>query len=144
MTIARRTLLVMGISALWAVQLSADDTAAQHYQQGLAYERLGRYEQAYTELQLAYALDQNNSALALALGIVASRLGSMDTALRSLERSISVNPSSVASYYHLALVYEKIGTRDRALDAWHRFLALSQDDTLKVVAKKHIQYLETP
>ncbi len=140
--VLRSTLFTLLFSALplaWAA-----DSAAQHYQTGLAYERLGRYNEAYTELQLAYALDQNNAELALALGLVASRMGNLEVALRALERSISVNPSSVASYYHLALIYEKNGSKDRALDAWHRFLSLSQDESLKAVAKKHIQYLEIP
>jgi tetratricopeptide (TPR) repeat protein len=121
-----------------------NNSAAKHYQTGLTYERLGRYEEAYTELQLAYALDQQNAQVALALGIVASRLGRMDVALRALEHSIAVDSNSVASYYHLALIYEKNGAKDRALDAWHRFLSLSQDELLKNVARKHIQYLGQP
>ncbi len=119
----------------------ADDSPAQHYQSGLTYERLGRYDEAYTELQVAFALTPNDAQVALALGIVASRLGRMDVALRALEQSVASNASSVASYYHLALVYEKNGANERALDAWHRFVSLSQDETLKEVAKKHIQYL---
>ena len=58
----------------WRVRL-AEAPGDQHFQAGLAYERLGRYDDAYTELQLAFALDQDNAELALALGIVASRLG---------------------------------------------------------------------
>lgn len=124
-----------------SLTLYADDSAAQHYQSGLTYERLGRYEEAYTELQVASALAPSDSQAALALGIVASRLGRMEVALRALEQSIATNSGSVASYYHLALVYEKNGSKDRALDAWHRFITLSQDESLKVIAKKHIEYL---
>jgi len=108
----------------------------------MAYERLGRYDEAYTELQLAFALDPDNAQNAVALGIVACRLGRIEIAQRALERAIAVNSSSIAAYYHVALIYEKNGVSARALDAWHRFLALTQDDTLKMVAKKHIQYLE--
>ena len=122
----------------------AEGPAATHYQTGLAYERLGRYEEAYTELQLAFALDQNNTELALALGVVASRLGRLEAAQRALERSLSLDSNSVASYYQLALLYEKKGVTDRARDAWQRFLSLSQDDPLKEVARRHLQYLEAP
>jgi tetratricopeptide (TPR) repeat protein len=121
----------------------ADGPAAQHFQAGLAYERLGRYDEAYTELQLAFALDQNDAPMAVALGVVACRLGRWEVAQRALERSISVDSSSVASYFHLALIYERNGMTDRALDAWHRFSSLSQDESLQSVAKKHIQYLES-
>jgi tetratricopeptide (TPR) repeat protein len=126
------------------VAAEAPRTAAEHYQQGLAYERLGRYEESYTELQVALALDPNNVSAAVALGIVASRLGRYETAQRALEQSIALDANSVASYYHLALLYEKNGTTERALDAWHRFVALSQDEMLKAVAQKHIQHLENP
>jgi tetratricopeptide (TPR) repeat protein len=126
------------------VQGEAPSSAAQHYQTGLAYERLGRYEEAYTELQLAFALDPDNTSGAVALGVVASRLGRFDIAQRTLERSVALDANSVASYYHLALLYEKKGMTDRALDAWHRFVSLSQDEQLKTVAQKHIQHLENP
>lgn len=136
----KRFILIALLCSPFAI-LAAEQTAAQHYQTGLTYERLGRYDEAYTELQVAYALDPQNPQLALALGIVASRLGRLEVSLRALEQSIALDPSSVASYYHLALLYEKNGAKDRALDAWHRFLSLSQDEILKQVAKKHIQYL---
>jgi len=121
----------------------ADGPASQHFQTGLAYERLGRYEEAYTELQLAFALDQDDAPMAVALGVVACRLSRWDVAQRAFERSVSVDSGSVASYYHLALIYEKNNQTDRALDAWHRFSSLNQDDVLKGIAQKHIQYLET-
>ena len=134
--------LLFSLFFLFLSPVLADGPATQHFQTGLAYERLGRYDEAYTELQLAFALNPNDAQMALALGIVACRLGRLEAAQRALERSISVDSSSIASYYHLALLYEKNGTTDRALDAWHRFLSLSQDETLKSIAKKHIQYLE--
>ncbi len=122
--------------------LYAEDLGAQHFQTGLAYERLGRYDEAYTELQLAFALNQDDVQMAVALGVVACRLGRIDVAQRALERSIAVDSNSVASYYHLALIYEKQGITDRALDAWHRFSSLTQDERLKGVAQKHIQVLD--
>jgi tetratricopeptide (TPR) repeat protein len=121
----------------------SEESASQHYQTGLAYERLGQYDQAYTELQLASALDPVNGTADVALGIVACRIGSLDVAQRALEHSIAVDANSVASYYQLALLYEKKNKSDRALDAWHRFYSLSQDETLKTLAQKHIQFLES-
>jgi tetratricopeptide (TPR) repeat protein len=134
--------LICSLCALLCSTLWADGPATQHYQTGLAYERLGRYDEAYTELQLAFALNPDDGPTALALGVVASRLGRLDLARRALERSISVDSGSIASYFLLGLLYEKNGTTDRALDAWHRFVSLSQDEALKLIAKKHIQYLE--
>jgi Flp pilus assembly protein TadD len=130
------TLCILTCGSLWA-----ESAGAQHFQTGLAYERLGRYDEAYTELQLGFALDPDNTSNAVALGVVACRLGRIEVAQRALERSIAVDSNSIASYY-LALIYEKNGTIDRALDTWHRFLSLNQDETLKIIAKKHIQNLE--
>src|ERR1700683_5143231 len=123
---------------------SADpsDIALTHFQSGLAYERLGRYDDSYTELQLAENLEQDNPQMALALGVVANRLGRYDEALRALEHSIALDANSTASYFELALLYEKKGLSDRALESWHRFAQLSQDEPLKTMAKKHIDYLE--
>jgi len=120
------------------------ESAAQHYQSGLAYERLGRLNEAYTELQLACALDADDARLALALGVVALRLKQYDVAQRTLEHSIILDSNSTASYYELAYLYEKQNAVDRALDSWNRFLALNQDDLLKLEAQKHIRLLEAP
>src|SRR5688572_8712587 len=118
--------LICSLLALLCTSLQAESAATQHFQTGLAYERLGRLEEAYTALQLAFALEPQNARIDVALGVVASRLGRLDVAQRALEKSISVEPDSVASYFHLALVYEKNGAFERALDAWHRFSALNQ------------------
>lgn len=133
-------LALLPLSAAWAADPSS--LAASHYQTGLAYERLGRIQEAYTELQLAENLDASNPQMALALGIVASRLGRYDVALRALEHSIAVEANSCASYYELALVYEQKKNTDRALESWHRFLQLNQDAQLKTEAQKHIDHLE--
>ena len=131
-------LLLLLIHPIFAHDLPSDP----HFRAGLAYERLGRYDEAYTELQVAFALDQDRSSVALALALVACRLGRLDVAQRALERSISLDSNSVASYFELGLLYEKKNMEVRALDAWHRFLTLSQDDQLKALARRHIQYLE--
>jgi len=121
----------------------ADTPGATHFQSGLAYERLGRYDESYTELQLAFALDQDAADVAVALGVVAGRLGRLDVAERALERSIALDSNAVASYFLLGLLYEKESKPDRARDAWQRFLSLNQDEQLKTIAQKHIQTLET-
>ena len=121
---------------------SPEETAETHYQTGLAYERLGRTEEAYTELQLACALDDNDGAFATALGVVACRLGRFAEAQRALEHSIVLDAGSIASYYHLALLYEKQGQWDRAMDSWHRFTQLNQNEELKLIARRHIENLQ--
>jgi len=120
----------------------AADLAAQHFQQGLAYERLGRIPAAYTELQLASTLGPQDAQIALALGIVAARLGRIDAAQRALEQSMTLDSGSVASYFELALIYESKSLKERALDCWHRFQGLSQDELLKQMAQKHIRHLD--
>src|SRR4051794_9675416 len=56
-----RSAIVIAV-LLFPTLLSAEEnTAAQHYQSGLAYERLGRLDESYTELQLASNLDNGNS-----------------------------------------------------------------------------------
>jgi len=116
--------------------------AAMRYQTGLAYERLGRLEESYPELQLACNLAPDNSQMSLALGIVACRLARYDEGRRALEHSIALDASSTASYYQLALLYETKGLADRAIESWQRFLQLSQDALLKDEAEKHIRYLQ--
>ena len=137
------TLLVFAGTGVEALS-EAQESAQRHYQQGLAYERLGRLQEAYSELQLASALDSNSASMFLALGVVAMRLDKTGEALRALERSIVLDANSAASYYHLALIYEKKNQRERALESWHRFLPLTADEELKNVAQRHIQHLEVP
>ncbi len=118
------------------------EMAAAHYQEGLAYERLGRLDPAYTKLQLACVLQPQDPKMALALGVVALRLGKDEMAQRSLENSITYDANSIASYYVLALLYEKQKSWNRAIDSWNRFLELNRDDALKIEAQKHIRNLE--
>ena len=137
--------LIGHCALLSSAVLAADstETAASHYQSGLAYERLGRLQEAYTQLQLACVLDANDARIALALGVVALRLGRDQAAQRSLEQSIALDANSAASYYPLALLYEKQKNIDRAIDSWNRFLEINPDEMLKLEARKHIHYLET-
>lgn len=134
--------IVLATASAWAAEPA--EKAKQHYLQGLAYERLGRLPQAYTELQLASTLVPADVQTSVALGIVATRLGRYEVAQRALEASIAADANSVASYFHLALLYELKDQPDRAGDAWHRFAALTQDPVLKSMAQKHIQRLENP
>lgn len=135
--------LIASPAWLGAEDAPSAETSAQHFQAGLAYERLGRLQDAYTELQLACALDDQDVSKALALGVVALRLGRDDVAQRALEHSIALDANSVASYYELALLYEKQKANDRATDSWNRFLELVTDERLKIEARKHLRYLES-
>jgi tetratricopeptide (TPR) repeat protein len=119
-------------------------TADQHFNTGLAYERLGRLDEAYTELQLASALDAQDVAKALALGVVAFRLSRYDIAKRALEQSVILDGNSIASYYELALIYEMQPAKDPAIEAWHRFLEFNVDSSLKAGISQRLQILEAP
>lgn len=134
-------LLVQGVLGAHADSTPAE-TAAMHYHEGLAYERLGRLDQAYTKLQLACVLQPNDAKMALALGVLALRLGKEEVAQRSLENSIIHDANSIASYYVLAMLYEKQKAWNRAIDSWNRFLELNRDDSLKIEAQKHLRNLE--
>lgn len=143
--VIRVLLAISVVSCITPRPIFADVTSAaqRHFQSGLAYERLGRYNEAYTELQLATNLDPIAATSFLALGVVASRLGLEDESLRALEHSIAIDARSSASYYLLAFLYEKKGLTDRAIESWQRFLQLTTDSTLKVEGQKHLSYLES-
>lgn len=128
-------------SCTWSL---GDSPAAPHFHSGLAYERLGRLDEAYTELQLAVNLDPEDAQASLALGVVAMRLGHYDEALRAIEHSVALDANSCASYYELGFLYEKKGLSERALESWQRFLGLSRDDVLKSLARRHMAYLQDP
>ena len=133
---------ITGILLTGPAGAAMSEQAQQRFQQGLAYERLGRVEQAYTELQLAHTLDARDAPASLALGVVALRLQRFDVAQRSLENSIALDPGSVASYYVLAMLYEHQHLPERALDMWQRFSGLSNDPVLLDAAKRHIAFLQ--
>jgi tetratricopeptide (TPR) repeat protein len=131
-----------GLASLSLFAASPIEQGQQRFQQGLAYERLGRLTDAYTELQLANTLDPASAPVAVALGIVASRLERYEAAQRALEQSITLDANSAVSYYQLALIYEHLDQKDRAVDAWHRFAGLTQEESFKQMAQKHIRHLE--
>jgi soluble lytic murein transglycosylase len=109
------------------------------YQSGLAYQALGRNEEAlgkfrlavenyplsnYAYLSLVALLDAGGEVSQLDRGLVDYFAGQYDVAIKAFDRYITENPTNdgTANYYR-ALAYRDLGNYDAALENFSTFIA---------------------
>jgi DNA-binding winged helix-turn-helix (wHTH) protein/Flp pilus assembly protein TadD len=102
-----------------ALALEKDCAAAQHTL-GLAYEQLGEYEEAVTELQNAHSCSGGHPIALGALGHVYARSGRQAEARRILGELRAISQQRSVSRYWISLIHAALGETDAALEDLNR------------------------
>jgi tetratricopeptide (TPR) repeat protein len=100
----------------YAARVYPEDPAVQ-YNLGIAYEALGRAEDAIGAYRKALELESDLIPAYLNLGGAFFQLGRLDDAARAYELGLQQNPLAAALYYNVAQVYEKQGRTEEAKHA---------------------------
>jgi len=122
-------------------------TAEGHYNLGLAYSRMERYEDAIDALEKAIAVNPQNEHYHYHLGEIYLKQKKYHEAIKKFRQAIKLNMVYKEAYYNLGMAQQKIGCDKEAVAAFERFLRFYPDHVavLKRIAASHIslhQYQE--
>jgi|GEM_PF-5008701 len=108
-----------------AVQIAPNDPRA-FYLRGITYVRLGDFENAKLDLDLAQELNyQPKTALLEALADLAIAQDDPQTAVDYLAEVVRLNPQSDKTYLQMGKLYDQLKRPEEALGAYETYLFLS-------------------
>ena len=96
------------------VSLKADNGSA-YLKLGSAYSRLGQYEDAVKNLDIAKKYFPKNPLLYNNLGVAYGKIGKTNDEIQALQKAISLRPRYTTARYNLAMSFLRQGRRDQAL-----------------------------
>lgn len=94
------------------------ETAEAHYELGVAYIELKRYDEAVAQLTEAIRIDPRSADAHLKLGHVYSRLNSHQKALEAFAEAARLNPDSSEAFHALGLANMALGSYEEAIEAF--------------------------
>ncbi len=107
------------------------DLVVGHICLGLSSAQLGKVEEAFRELKLVLALDQNNYIRALALntlGIILTQKEDHPQAEHYFKRAVAEDPDLKEAWFNLAATYYNLRRYREAVAAFEKASALAGDD----------------
>jgi len=84
------------------------------YNLGLAYDKLGRYDDAVAELLKAVEIDPQNDQYQFHLGHSYFKQEKYTEAIRAFEETVRLNPVYTEAYYHMGQIYRLQGCSQEA------------------------------
>ncbi len=84
------------------------------YNLGLAYDKLGRYDDAVAEMLKAVAIDPENDQYRFHVGYSFFKQKKYSEAIEAFKEAIRLNPVCTEAYYHLGQIYRLQGCSEEA------------------------------
>ncbi len=111
-----------------AARLAEDpDHVRSLYFQGVAQQRLQRYEEAVATLQRARELAPKDEMVVYQLGVTYAFQENWGAAIDHLSQALAKNSGIAYAYYYRGLSHGKVGRKDLMLNDLDRFLALAPE-----------------
>ena len=104
------------------------DYAEAHSNLGIAYEALGKDEEALDCFRNSIKFKGEDSEGHNKLGSILARQGHLDTALECFKKSILLNPNHAHAHGNLARALQGLGRFEEAVDSFKSSLAIDADD----------------
>lgn len=106
---------------------------------GLAFARLGRFDEAVKTLRVAARIDPSDCSAALALGNALIDSGRPAEAVRELRRATSGGPDSAEAHIRLSVALDRAGRPAQAAEALRRYLARGEvGRSLTEIGRAHV------
>jgi Tfp pilus assembly protein PilF len=107
------------------------DDAIGRMNAGLFYTKIGRFDKAEANLEMAYRLDSLDETVVANYGTLLYHLGEFDRCIQVLNRDIKYAQSGFQRYLALSHAYRAKGDRNRAIEYYYKAtsLAASQQQT---------------
>ena len=108
----------------------ANQFAPLHSALAIAYTRIGRYEEALREGDLAIRIDEMDASARRSITYPLIYVGNYSEAIRQLERAISINPNITGAYFELASLYRNpaINRPEVALAIYEEIIEIESDN----------------
>ncbi|MHC5164710.1 MAG: tetratricopeptide repeat protein [Planctomycetota bacterium] len=113
-------------------------SAEYHYQKGCVQDRVGNYEEAMNQYELAIDLDHSHTKALFALAFSFDLRGDEQEATHYYKELVQVAPAHVNGLLNLAVLYEDSGEYDRALNCVESVLNSHPNHTKAQLFKKDI------
>lgn len=110
-----------------AINFHSNDFSA-HYNLGVVFWNLERYEEAIQAYQRAIELNPNNQDAYNNLGTSLFELGRYEEAIQAYQKAIELDPNEVDPYYNLGEVFWKLGKYSEAILAYKKVIELNPSD----------------
>lgn len=91
--------------------------AQGYFNLGIAYRRLGRYDDAVTALKKAVSIPPAKDSFYLSLGETYMKQKKYHEAIPAFTEAVRINPSHGEAYYHLGIAYQQEGCDKEAIAA---------------------------
>jgi Flp pilus assembly protein TadD len=98
------------------------DSSEAYYNIGLAYDRMGRTEEAVEHYRESIRLDARRAAAHANLGEIYDRRGLKEKAEKEYHLALKYDRKSAVVLYNLGALYYERGEHDRARTYWKRVL----------------------
>jgi tetratricopeptide (TPR) repeat protein len=108
----------------------ANQFAPLHSALAIAYTRIGRYEEALREGDLAIRIDEMDAGARRSIAYPLIFTGNYSEAIRQLELAVSINPNIPGPYFELASLYRNpaINRPEVALAIYEEILAIEPEN----------------
>ena len=127
-TIARNRDWKDGLT-LWSQTVkSSPNSSVAHGSLGLAYQELGRLDEAIEEYKRTIAIHQDDHKAHYNLGVVYGQQGALDTAVQSYQRAIQINPAYPNAHFNIGIIYQKQGLMGKAIGHFRKVTELDPAD----------------
>ena len=113
--------------------------AAAHEWLGLLFSVLGRYDEALTEMQIAYELDPLSASISTGIGRILDFSGRHSEAVKEYNKTIEMYPDYAEAYFALAMSYTMTKNYKQALTEIDKAIELS-DGRLVIITQKGMIY----
>mgnify|MGYP001300888446 CR=1 FL=1 len=103
-------------------------TFAMYINRGMAYDRIGFYDQAIIEYNRAIQINPNNAHAYVNLGVTYAMKRDQAKSITNYNQAIQINPNNAHAYHMRGLYYKKVGSITQAINDLNRSLQIDQTD----------------
>ena len=104
------------------------ETAAQHFNRGIALLEKQNIEGALSEFKLALKLNPRYSEAHNAMGLALARKGDLKLAVESFNKAVEIDPRAYKTHRNIGRAFLQLGDLTHAIEAFKQSISLKPDD----------------
>jgi tetratricopeptide (TPR) repeat protein len=105
----------------------APNAPSPHYNLGVAYGELGRYQDAVEAFKQAIRIKPDYAEAHCNLGVAYGKLGRWQEAIEAFSQAIKIKTDYAEAHYNLGVAYGKLGRYQEAVEAYKQAIRIKPD-----------------